>query len=80
MKELFLTFRRQRHRARVGNVAVKIPFDVINVVFRQNLVHLLPDVCTHVFAGHIDHILVAAEHGIAPLHMDVPVRMRAEQI
>ena len=80
VEKLALLFIRQKRRAGVGDVAVEVPFQIVDLVGAEHLDHFAPDVIAHILARNVQHILMTAEHGNAALHMDVPVRVRAEQV
>ena len=80
MEELALPVRGQQSGARVGNIAVKVPFDIVYFIFREHGVHLVENVVAHIFSGHIENILMPAYAGLAVRNMDAPVGVGAEQL
>ena len=80
VEELALPVCGEQSRARVGNIAVKIPFDIVYFIFREHGVHLVENVVAHIFSGHIENILMPAYAGLAVGDMDAPVRMGAEEV
>ena len=80
MEELALPVRGEQSRTRVGNIAVKVPFDIVYFIFREHGVHLVENVVAHIFSGHIENILMPAYAGLAVRNMDAPVGVGAEQL
>lgn len=80
MEELALPVRGQQSGTRVGNIAVKIPFDIVYFIFREHGVHLVEYVVAHIFSGHIENILMPAYAGLAVGDMDAPVGVGAEEV
>ena len=80
VEELALPVRGEQSRARVGNIAVEVPFDIVYFIFREHGVHLVENVVAHIFSGHIENILMPAYAGFAVRNMDAPVGMGAEEV
>ena len=80
VEELALPVCGEQSGARVGDVAVKVPFDIVYFIFREHGVHLVENVVAHIFSGHIENILMPAYAGLAVRNMDAPVGVGAEEV
>lgn len=80
VEEFPLPVWRQLKTGRLADVAVAVPFDVLDVVFGDDVVHLPENVVPHVLTGHVQHALVAGNGLIPAPGADGPVRMGAVQV
>ena len=80
MEKLLFAFGRQQRGVGIADIPVKIPFKIIDFVFRKHLIHLLPDIVTDVLARHIDNILIAPQHRLSAFNMNAPIGVGAEKI
>src|SRR5665213_2114113 len=78
--DFFLVFRSDRGPARLGPVAVVVPFEKRNVVLIEKLIEEAVDVGAHVGAGKIEHQLIAPFGARTAGEVQYPIGMLAVKI
>ena len=77
---LTLAFWRQFRRKRIRQMAVEIPFDIVDRRCIEDLADGIDEVITHITAREIEHELMAPEAHRIRRGAEHPVRMRAVEI
>ena len=78
--DLLLALRREQRRADLGQIAVEVPFDVINLIFTEDFIHLREDIIAHVFSRHIEDVLQACGGVFTVRHVQAPIRVGAVEV
>ena len=80
VSDLLLPLGGQRRRADLAEITVEIPLEVIDLVGREHLIHLVEDIVADILAAEVKDVLMPCDGFLSAGHMDAPVGMRPVKV